>query len=152
MTTRKKVAASPKRPAKKAKVSRPKSTSRPATKKVAAKKITSVTPKKKTIKTKPKAKPKVKTVKPVKIKGGKPKPKVKTSKPKKKILKSDTILSCHKCKAVKEVNFAFVWKNSVWPWCCGEGMHIENSSIKIGEVMNQAWVNSGGYAKNFTLK
>lgn len=76
-----------------------------------------------------------------------------TSKTRKKVVKpkSDTDLSCHRCGKTDRVNFEYVWNNG-WPMCCREGMHIEDSDIKIGEVMNKAWIESGGYGNNFTLK
>lgn len=140
MVTRKKTA-SPKKSTKKAQVSRPKS------KKPVAKKVTASRPKNKVIKIKG-GKPKPKTQVKAKVKA-KPKPK---PKPKKVVLKPDTDVSCHRCGKQDKINFAYVWKNSIWPWCCGEGMHIEDSKVKIGEVMNDAWVKSGGYSGNFNLK
>lgn len=80
------------------------------------------------------------------IKKAPPKVKKKVVKP-----KTDTILSCHRCGEVTKVNFEHAWTNG-WPMHCREGMHIEHSDIKIGEVMNKAWNESGGFAGNFTVR
>lgn len=77
------------------------------------------------------------------------KPALKAKKP--VVFKPDTTLSCHDCGKVEKVNFEYIWVKSGWPRCCNEGMHIEDSSIKIGEVMNKAWVNSGGYGGSLNL-
>lgn len=137
MTARKKaVAKSKSKTAKKVKSARPASkrakASKPSKKKVAVKKT--ITKKKVTAAKKPAIKRKA-VVKPKKI----------------SIPKPDTSLSCHICGKEEMINFEHVWNKSAWPRCCDEGMHIEDSSIKIGEVMNKAWSQSGGYAKSINL-
>lgn len=129
MSTRKKVTAQ----SSKKKVSKKAVVSRPTKKKSTAKKTT-------VAKSKPK---KIVKTKILKIKSDKSKPKVIKLK-KIKAVKPDTTLSCHRCGEVAKVNFEFVWNNG-WPVCCREGMHIEASDIKIGEVMNKAWIDAGGY-------